>query len=152
MTILRREHHEPVPLPRSEQAGPQSAFRATRMISRNQHSKGKRSVVSDGDPVRHITVRDEARLTTAETATVTVRETWADWLGAEAIDPDALLTREEVLGQLQAKGIAVSRYDVRNWERKGVLPLGIPRRIGRSYHARYPPKAVVALAYIRQLQ
>jgi hypothetical protein len=79
------------------------------------------------------------------------RETWADWLG-DALDPDALLRRDELLARLAAEGITVRASDLANWQKLNVIPLGIPRRRGRSPIRLYPETAVVALAFVRQLQ
>jgi hypothetical protein len=81
-------------------------------------------------------------------------ETWRDWLDPDEPEPIAseLITRDELLERLRNEGINVSSHDLKNWQRLGVLPLGIPHREGRSTRALYPPQAVIALALVRQLQ
>jgi hypothetical protein len=102
----------------------------------------------------HIYSATRANGRTMPAETTPQPETWADWLAGDESAPGAgeLLTRDELLARLRDEGIIVSSHDLKNWQRLGVLPLGIPHRAGRSTHARYPPQAVIALALVRQLQ
>jgi hypothetical protein len=79
------------------------------------------------------------------------RDGWADWLG-DRFDTTRLLRREELLALLAEKGVSVSRYDLKNWEAAGTLPLAVRHREGRSPVALYPEEAVLAIAWLRQLQ
>ena len=90
----------------------------------------------------------------SQTAEKPKRETWRDWLAPDGfrLVGGKLITRDELLERLRDEGIDVSIHDLKNWQRLGVLPHGIPRREGRSTHALYPPQVVIALALVRQLQ
>ena len=80
------------------------------------------------------------------------QETWIDWLPAA----DPTLTIEEVIDGLNQRGIDnVTIDNIRFWQRKGVLPAPIRRKLGQEKgkaRALYPPQAVDAIAQVRALQ
>src|SRR5688572_2570521 len=64
-----------------------------------------------------------------------VRETWRDWQSDEAHEPAVLLTRDELLQQLAAANVDVTEGDLLYWQRKGVIPYPVVKRIGRTGYA-----------------
>jgi hypothetical protein len=80
------------------------------------------------------------------------QETWRDWMPEEAAEPDVLLTREEVLGQLQAMRIEVSSDALQGWQRHGIIPRPIRGQHNGVPAALYPPWMPTLLATLRQLQ
>ena len=80
------------------------------------------------------------------------REDWTDWWPDEPTDVDELLTRQELVERAQAEGIDVTAQDVANWQAKGIVPRGLPHRIGRVVEMRYPPRYVELLRSVRGMQ
>jgi hypothetical protein len=84
------------------------------------------------------------------------RETWRDWVlpGFVVPDDEELITREELLGQLQTQGVEVDVDDLRNWQTQGVIPYG--ERVWHKETGRtrvvYPTWMVPVLAQLRHLQ
>jgi len=79
---------------------------------------------------------------------------WFDLLpdGAPRPPLEALLTREELLEELQRRGVDVDQVTLMYWERRGMLPRAVRRyRDGRA-HALYPAHAISAVAHLRELQ
>jgi hypothetical protein len=84
---------------------------------------------------------------------------WRDWLPDEAPEPplDELLTRDQLLVQLNDDGVKVTAYDLENWQRTGIIPRGI-----RRWHRRqdgsgatesfYPRWMADVIRHLRALQ
>jgi DNA-binding transcriptional MerR regulator len=82
------------------------------------------------------------------------RETWLDLLPDDAPRPtlDAMLTRDEVIAELQRRGVDIPLATLLSWERTGVLPRAVRRyRHGRSQML-YPAFAIDAIALVRTYQ
>jgi len=78
------------------------------------------------------------------------RATWFD--GVPDMPIDAMYTRAEVLGLLQDRGIDINEITLVYWEKSGVLPRPIRRHRDNAVRAFYPPWAVDAIEYVRDLQ
>jgi hypothetical protein len=101
------------------------------------------------DTTRHVASSDTIELATTEAAK---RETWADWRPGDPIDPEQLLTRQELVDRARTEGIVVSAQDIANWQGDGVLPRGIRRRRGRVTETLYPHWYVDLLRDLRAQQ
>ena len=82
------------------------------------------------------------------------KETWRDWLPPGAPEPTDLLTRAELIEQLQAEGLSVSAFDLRNWQSAGIVPYGINRWDKETQATRtfYPLVMVDIIRTLRALQ
>ena len=87
----------------------------------------------------------------AKTPTKPERETWQAWW-SETIDPSELLTREEVLSQLEQDGVIVSTEDLRNWQRIGAIPFAVRRWHDGAVRALYHPGMPTVIRMLRDLQ
>ncbi len=80
------------------------------------------------------------------------RETWQDWMPADLPAPTRLLTRNELIDQLQAAGVAVSASDLRYWEYEGVLPRAVRQWRDGANWVVYPRWIASTIALLRALQ
>jgi len=82
-------------------------------------------------------------------------ETWLDLLARErapAPETASLLTREEVIDQLQAQGIDVNKVALVYWEKSGILPRAVRRWRDGAPRALYPAWALPVISTVRGLQ
>jgi DNA-binding transcriptional MerR regulator len=81
------------------------------------------------------------------------RETWREWLpfdlNGKTID---LLTRDEIVAELQQHGVDVSQDNIRSWEHLGILPQGERRWHDGATRTLYPSVLVHTITYLRSLQ
>jgi hypothetical protein len=96
------------------------------------------------ETTRQVAAGDTIRVATTERA-----EAWTDWGGPE---PAALLTRDEIVTQLQALGVDADGDTVRYWESVGALPRSIKRWHEGATRAVYPDWAVPLVLSLRELQ
>lgn len=86
--------------------------------------------------------------------TKTHKQTWLDgipeWL--QEIPIAGLYTRQEVLGALHDRGVDINEGTLVSLEKADVLPRPIRRYRDGAPRALYPPWAVDAIQYLRQLQ
>jgi len=82
----------------------------------------------------------------------TKRETWRDWLPANAPEPEQLLTRAEVVARLQEGGWKVSADNLRFWEQQGALPHPLRQGHRGATRAVYPDWFVPLVGRMRELQ
>lgn len=85
------------------------------------------------------------------------RETWKDWLGPDAPEPDELFTRQEIVEKAnevaRPPGVKpVKAGDLQLWEKIGILPHSIRRRRGDAQYALYPEWHAALARRVRQLQ
>ena len=66
------------------------------------------------------------------------KETWRDWAGPYAPEPDPLLSRDEVLDRLRQIRVEATERDLRFWEAKGVLPRPVRQMHRSAIRAVYP--------------
>jgi hypothetical protein len=82
-----------------------------------------------------------------------VQRAWSDFGIARSPKDAALIGRDEVLRQVAAQGVAITRYDLYNWAYNGHLPAGIRADVGSGRIVlRYPPEIVPLIVRLRQLQ
>jgi DNA-binding transcriptional MerR regulator len=93
-----------------------------------------------------IAIERDSRPTTAKEN----RATWFD--GVPDMPIDAMFTRAEVLDSLQDRGVDVNEITLVYWEKSGVLPRPVRRHRDNAVRALYPPHAVDAVQYVRDLQ
>ena len=93
-----------------------------------------------------IATEKDSRPTTAKDH----RSTWFD--GVPDMPIDAMYTRTEVLESLQDRGVDVNEITLVFWEKSGVLPRPVRRHRDNAVRALYPPHAVDAIQYVRELQ
>ncbi len=81
------------------------------------------------------------------------RETWLDLLPEGAARPslEELMTREEVLEELQRRGVDVTETALVAWEKRGFAPRAIRSRRDNRSVALYPAYAINAIAHLRTL-
>jgi len=89
---------------------------------------------------------------TGVSATASDRQTWRDWQHPNAPDPDPLLTRDQFLQHLDAKGIAADERNLLYWQSQDVIPYAERRRIGRVGYAYYPAWMIDIVGALRDLQ
>jgi DNA-binding transcriptional MerR regulator len=81
------------------------------------------------------------------------RETWLDLLPPGAPRPplEELMTREELLEELQRRGVDVTETALVAWEKRGFAPRAIRSRRASTSVALYPEFAIPALVQLRTL-
>ena len=89
---------------------------------------------------------------TTKRATQGNTETWRDWLSPGAPEPEALLTREEVIDRLRSWGIKATMADLRYWEYEGILPRPVRQRHADAVRAVYPDWFPHLVRQLRDLQ
>src|SRR5688572_13396519 len=67
------------------------------------------------------------------------QETWRDWLPSDDPDPTDLLTREDVIAEVQRRGHGLTVNELRYLEAQGVLPRPVRQWHQGAVHALYPP-------------
>lgn len=86
----------------------------------------------------------------------TERETWKDWIGPDAPEPDDLYTRAEIVeranGLIRDHHKPVKAGDLQLWEKLDILPRGIRRRHGGAQYSLYPAWHAYLARQVRQLQ
>lgn len=78
-------------------------------------------------------------------------ETWLALLPDGAPEP-MLITRDELLGALAARGVDINEGRLIFWEKAGILPRPTRRWHGGGPRAMYPAYAIDAVEHLRQLQ
>lgn len=84
-------------------------------------------------------------------AASTNQETWLDWMPPGVPEPE-LLSRDELLEALHARGVEITRFALEHYRRKGVLPRPVRRRHGGVTQAVYPAWFVPAIEHLKQMQ
>ncbi len=79
------------------------------------------------------------------------QETWLDILLPSTPEP-LMISREELLGTLQARGVDVNDITIVFWEKSGTLPRPVRRWHAGAPRAMYPVYAIDAIEHLRQLQ
>jgi len=80
------------------------------------------------------------------------RITWRDWQPPGTPDPDELLTRVEFVAGMNDLGIDVDVRALLYWERFGILPRGVRKRINKATYVFYPRWLMRSVARLRRLQ
>lgn len=94
--------------------------------------------------------------TTAE-KTRAARESWLDWIPPEGredalLDAEPLLTRDELVVELQRGGNAVTGRDLVYWQSVGAIPYPVKRQHHGAPHAFYPKWFVGTVHQLKSLQ
>ncbi len=88
-----------------------------------------------------------------ESPPATSQETWVDWLPeARQSDLTELLSRDELLQELQERGVDVNARTLASWEGKGVLPRAVRRWRDGGPAALYPEQAIGAVEHLHRLR
>lgn len=87
----------------------------------------------------------------------TRRETWADWLPPEGretalADAEPLLTRDELVAELQSLGHEVTPRDLIFWQTKGVIPYPVREKREGVSIAVYPQWMIQVIHLLKGLQ
>jgi hypothetical protein len=88
----------------------------------------------------------------AKNQTKPEKETWRSWWPEEPADPEHLLTLEQLVARALEEGIVVSEALIRNRQHLGLLPRGVPYRVGRALQMRYPERYLDLLRDAEALQ
>ncbi len=96
-------------------------------------------------------------MATAEETTATGRETWIDWVPPEGretalLDAEPLLTRDELVSELQRGGDDVSARDIVYWQTRGVIPHPQRQRHRGATRGTYPQWAINTIHLLKRLQ
>jgi len=83
---------------------------------------------------------------------VSDRQTWRDWVPEGYPEPPHLITRAELLGELNRDGIDVNARTLMYWESAGVLPRPVRRQRDGSIKALYPLGWQALVRDVRSLQ
>lgn len=86
----------------------------------------------------------------------TNQETWLDWMPVSELtgarkESDELFTRDEILQELEKRGIVINPETFRSWERYGLLPRAVRQWHQGAVRAVYPSWIVGAATLIRSL-
>jgi DNA-binding transcriptional MerR regulator len=87
-----------------------------------------------------------------KTAAKPKRETWRDWQAEDAPPTGQLIDRDELVQVFESEGIDATENDLLYWQRLGVIPYPVLRRVGRTGHASYPFWMVELVRTLRQMQ
>ncbi len=85
------------------------------------------------------------------------RESWLDWVPPEGredalLDAEPLLTRDELVAELQRGGDDVSSRDIVYWQTRGVIPHPQRQRHRGATRGTYPQWAVNTIHLLKRLQ
>ena len=80
------------------------------------------------------------------------KQTWRDWMPADAPEPEPLITREELIAEVQRAGESVDIDDIRNWQRAHIIPYGIRRWHDGAMRTLYPRGMTEIITSLRALQ
>ena len=80
------------------------------------------------------------------------RETWRDWLPADALDPGELLPRSKVLALAERYAAPTDERTMRYWEAEGLIPRPTHDHAVDGERARYPWWQVDLLWQVRQFK
>ncbi len=95
--------------------------------------------------------------TMPETTPKTNRETWIDWVPDEGredalLDAEPMLTRDELVAELNQLDIAVTARDLIYWQTRGAIPYPVRQKRHGSSVAVYPQWMVNTIHQLRSLQ
>lgn len=104
-------------------------------------------------------IRDhlQDRLAELEQEDAARRETWIDWVPVEGreealLDADPLLTRDELVAEIQRGGDDVSARDIVYWQTRGVIPHPQRQRHKGATRGTYPQWAINTIHLLKRLQ
>jgi len=80
------------------------------------------------------------------------RRTWKDWAAPNAPEQVQLLSRDELIEELRARGADVTNRDLLYWQNREVIPYPIRIRVDSTSVARYPPWMIDLVLRLRHLQ
>jgi hypothetical protein len=83
------------------------------------------------------------------------QETWRDWLPSDEsdeTDPSELLTREDVIAEVQRRGQGLTVNELRYLEAQGVLPRPVRQWHQGAVRALYPPWICTLIEWVRNYQ
>lgn len=80
------------------------------------------------------------------------KQTWRDWENPNEPEPKDVLTRDELVGQLQRWREDVTERDLRLWEYRQLLPRPIRRSHRGAVRVVYPPWFPPLVRQVRRLQ
>jgi hypothetical protein len=89
---------------------------------------------------------------TTQTPPKPKKQTWRDWMPEGAPEPETLITREELIAEVQRVGESVDIYDIRNWQRDRIIPYGIRRWHDGAMRSLYPRGMTEIITSLRALQ
>jgi DNA-binding transcriptional MerR regulator len=92
-----------------------------------------------------------------EAAPKTNRETWIDWVPDEGredalLDAEPMLTRDELVAELEQLDIAVTARDLIHWQTVGAIPYPHRRRHKGATRGVYPQWMINTIHQLRSLQ